>query len=162
MRKAFSLFELFIVISLSGVMAILSFNYMNATTLTIESIKTQLDSHINLITASIFQCKEYSNTLPINTDGSYANNSLLSSLECNTTTPYALDGGKGSFIPSPINGFSKYRATQNATEFYFSTDVLIDSTNDKALQELNSTYSPNQYELTYDETKAYLKFYILR
>ena len=162
MHKAFSLFELLIVIALSGVMAIFAFNYLNTTTLSVEGIKTKLNSHINLITASVFQCKEYSHIFPIDANGSYANNSLLDTLECNTSTPYPLDGGKGSFIPTPIEGFSEYKATQNTTEFYFSTTALIDSNNDTALQELNSTYSPNQYELTHDTTKAYLKFYISR
>ncbi len=162
MRKAFSLLELFVAITLAGVMALFAFNYLNTKTLSKENIKLELQSHFNIITATILQCKEYSNIMPIQSDGSEASNTLLNTLDCNTTTPYSLDGGKGSFIPPPLNNFTAYTATQNISEFYFSTTTTINSYNDEVLQELLSRYSINQYELTSDATTTTLKFYLSR
>ncbi len=162
MRRAFSLLELLIVITLSGVMAIFAFNYLNMETISKENIRLELQSHFNIITATILQCKEYSNIMPIQSNGSEASNTLLNTLDCNTTTPYSLDGGRGSFIPLPLNDFTDYRATQNASEFYFSTTTDINSYNDEVLQDLQSTYSVNQYELTSDATTTTLKFYLSR
>ncbi len=143
-------------------MALFAFNYLNTKTLSKENIKLELQSHFNIITATILQCKEYSNIMPIQSDGSEASNTLLNTLDCNTTTPYSLDGGKGSFIPLPLNDFTDYRATQNANEFYFSTTTTINSYNDEVLQELTSRYSTNQYELSSDATTTTLKFYLSR
>lgn len=162
MKKAFSLLELVIAITLLGVMAILTFNYLNITSISKQNTKTQLLSHINLITASILQCKEYSNSMPIQNDGSLASETLLNVLECNTSTPYLLDGGKGAFIPTPLNGFSSYKATQVADEFYFSTTAEISSSNDEVLKDLEDEFSASQYELTHDATTAYMKFYLSR
>ena len=162
MRKAFSLLELLIVITLSGVMAILAFNYLDMETISKENIKLELQSHFNIITATVLQCKEYSNIMPIQSDGSEASDTLLNTLECNTTTPYSLDGGKGSFIPPPLNDFTAYTATQNLNEFYFTTTTSINSYNDEVLQELQNTYSSNQYELVSDATTTTLKFYLSR
>jgi len=164
MRKAFSLIELLITVALAGAMAIFTFSsYIDTTTISKDHIKTQLQPHFNMLTASILQCKELSNAMPIDSNGSIlASDTLITSLDCNTSTPYSLDGGKGYFMPVTINGFTDYKATENATEFYISTTADIDSTNDEALQDLNSTYSTQQYVLTYDATTAYLKFYISR
>lgn len=162
MRKAFSLIELFLVITLMGVMIIFAFSFIDTETLSKEKIKTEFTSHLNIITATILQCKELSNIMPTQSDGSLAINTLLSTLECNTTTPYVLDGGRGGFIPLPLNKFTPYRATQTGNEFYFSTTTAIGSYNDEALQELQSSYSTNQYVLTHDATTAYLNFYISR
>ena len=162
MRKAFSLIELLVVIALTGVMTIFAFNYLSTETISKENIKLELQSHFNIITATILQCKEHSNLMPIQSDGSQASNTLLSTLECDTTTPYPLDGGKGSFIPPPLNGFSEYRATQNISEFYFSSTALINSYNDEVLQDLQANYSQTQYELTHDATTATIKFYLSR
>jgi type II secretory pathway pseudopilin PulG len=163
MRQAFSLLEIFIAIALSGVMAYTaSFFYLDTASISKQNIKTQLQSHFNVITSVILQCKEYSNVFPIQSDGSLANNTILDTLECNTSTPYLLNGGKGSFIPPSLENFTTYRATQTASEFYFSTTTAIDSINDEVLKELNSTFSTNQYVLTHDATTAYLKFYLSR
>ncbi|MEA3371688.1 MAG: prepilin-type N-terminal cleavage/methylation domain-containing protein, partial [Campylobacterota bacterium] len=162
MRKAFSLIELLIVITLAGVTAILAFNYLNMESISKNNIKLELQSHFNIITATILQCKEYSNIMPIQSGGSEASDTLLSTLECNTTTPYQLDGGKGAFIPPPLNDFTAYTATQNASEFYFSTRTSINSYSDEVLQELQTNYSTNQYELTSDATTTTLKFYLSR
>ena len=143
-------------------MALFAFNYLNTKTLSKENIKLELQSHFNIITATILQCKEYSNIMPIQSDGSEASNTLLNTLDCNTTTPYSLDGGKGSFIPLPLNDFTDYTATQNASEFYFSTTTSINSYSDEVLQDLQNTYSSNQYELTSNATTTTLKFYLSR
>lgn len=162
MRQAFSLLEIFMAIVLAGMMAYTASFYLDTKSITKQNIQTQLQSHFNIITSVILQCKEYSNVFPLQSDGSLANNTLLSSLECNTSTPYALDGGKGSFIPPALENFTPYRATQNGSEFYFSTTTALGSTNHDVLQELNDTYSPNQYVLTSDATTAYVKFYLSR
>ena len=100
--------------------------------------------------------------MPLQVGGALASASLLDTLECNTSTPYALDGGKGSFIPPPLTDFSAYTATESGTEFYFSTTAVKDSRNDEVLQTLETAYSSNQYVLTHDATTAYLKFYLSR
>ncbi len=161
-RKAFSLIELFLVIALSGAMIIIAFNFIDTKTLSKEQIKTQLQSHFNIISATILQCKELSNMMPLQNNGTPASNTLLDTLECNTTIPYALDGGKGGFIPKPLSDFTPYTATQNGDEFYFSTATATASFSGEALQELQSGYSVNQYELTNDATTTYLNFYLSR
>ncbi len=162
MRQAFSLLELLLAIALGGVMAIYASLYLNTTTISRENIKLELQSHFNIITTTILQCKDLSNSMPIQDDGSLADNTLLNLLECDTSTPFPLDGGKSGFIPKPLLNFTAYTASENGSEFYFSTSTEIDSINDEALQELESGYSTNQYELTYDATTAYLKFYLSR
>ena len=162
MRKAFSLLELFAAIALSGVMAFFAFNYLNTETISKSNIKLKLQSHLNIISETIFQCKEYSNLMPVQSDGSEASDTLLRSLECDTSPRYPLDGGKGSFIPPPIKGFSEYRATQDASEFYFSTTALNNSYNDEVLQEMQANYSTAQYELSRDATTVTMKFYLSR
>jgi len=162
LRKAFSLLELLIAIALAGVVAYTTSFYLDTKSITKQNIKTQLQSHFNIITSVILQCKEYSNIYPVQSGGSIASDTLLNTLECNTTTPYQLDGGKGSFIPIKLSNFTSYKATQNGSEFYFSTTTPINSTNDEVLIELNSTFSSNQYELTHDANTAYLNFYLSR
>ncbi|QOY51292.1 prepilin-type N-terminal cleavage/methylation domain-containing protein [Candidatus Sulfurimonas baltica] len=162
MRQAFSLLELLLAIALSGVMAYTASFYLDIDSISKQNIKTQFQSHLNIITSVILQCKEYSNVFPIQNNGSLASATLLSTLECNTSTPYLLDGGKGSFIPPALENFTQYRATQNGSEFYFTTTTAINSTSDEVLIDLNTTYSQNQYELTHDASTAYLNFYLSR
>ena len=162
MRRAFSLLESLAAVALTGAIALFSMTYINTKYVSQESIKLELQAHINLITSTILQCKEYSQIMPVQSDGSLASDTLLDSLECNTTTPYPLDGGKGSFIPSALSQFTPYKATQNGDEFYFSTSTKVDSYQYEALQELNSTYSTQQYELDVNSTDASLKFYLSR
>ena len=154
--------ELLAAITLIGVMTAFVFNYTDIETSSKENIKTKFQAQLNLVTATIFQCKELSNAMPIDANGSLANNSLLSSMDCNTSTPYALNGGHGGFIPTAVTGFSDFSATQNGSEFYISTTTDINTNNDEVLKELNSTYSTQQYVLTHDATTAYLKFYLSR
>jgi len=162
LRRAFSLIELLLAITLSGVMAFLSMSYYNTATLSKTVIQSQLLSQFDTISATIFQCKTLSNQFPLQVGGALASSTLLDTLECNTTIVYALDGGKNAFIPPPLKDFSAYRATQNASEFYFSTSTPIANRNDEVLQSLRSNFSSNQYELTHDATTAYLKFYLSR
>lgn len=162
MRQAFSLLEIFIGIALAGVMAYTTSFFLDTESISKQNIKTQIQSHLNIISSVILQCKEYSNTFPVQSDGSLANDTLLNTLDCNTSTPYALDGGKGSFIPPALDSFTAYTAKQTGSEFYFTTTTAINSVNDEVLLELNTTYSPNQYELTYDTTTAFLNFYLSR
>ena len=162
MRNAFSLLEVFMTVALLGATTIFTVSLINTKYVAVESIKLELKSHINNITAIILQCKEYSGIMPVQSDGSLASDTLLDSLECNTTTPYPLDGGKGSFIPSPLHQFTSYKASQSGDEFYFSTSTRIGSYQYEALQELNSTYSSNQYELDVNSTDISLKFYLSR
>jgi len=162
MRKAFSLLELFMSIALAGVMLFSLFIFLNTKSITKSNIKLELQSQLSIITETILQCKEYSNMMPIQDDGADANNTALNTLECNTSTPYKLDGGKNSFIPRAVDGFSDYNATKDGSEFYFSTTTSTNSYNDEVLQELNSTYSTNQYELTRDSSTVQLKFYLSR
>jgi prepilin-type N-terminal cleavage/methylation domain-containing protein len=108
MKNAFSMIELLIAITLMGVMATLAFNYINIETISKENIKTEFQAQLNLITATILQCKELSNAMPIDANGSLANNSILSSMDCNTTTPYALNGGHSGFIPATMRDFSAF------------------------------------------------------
>ena len=162
MRKAFSLLELLLVVALAGAMAIFSFSIMDTKSLSKDVIKTQFQSHLMVISSAIFQCKELSDAMPIDANGSLASASVLNTLECNTSTPYLLDGANGSFIPPPLTGFTPYTATENGTDFYISTTTTLASTNDEVLQDLEAKYSLNQYELTHDATTAYLNFYLSR
>lgn len=162
MRKAFSLIELFITIALAGVMAVFITSFIDLDTLNKDTLKTQFNSHLNLISSAILQCKEFSNIMPIQNDGSLASDTLLNTLECNTTTPYNLDGGHGAFIPQALMDFTDYLATQTNDEFYISTTTPLDSRNYEVLVDLNTTYSTQQYVLTDDNATATIKFYLSR
>jgi len=141
-------------------MATLSVSYYDTSTISKQNIKSELQSHLKIITATILQCKELSGIMPLQNDGSLANDTALDTLECNTTTTYKLDGGKGSFIPRALKGFTTYKATQNGDEFYFYTTTQIGSYQNDVLEDLNNTYSTNQYELSDDATDTTMKFYL--
>lgn len=141
-------------------MAVLTQNYYNTTTLAKNNTVAKLHSHFQIITATILQCKELSGVMPVQVGGADASNTLLNTLECSTTPTYNLDGGKNSFIPPALDGFSEYRATQSASEFYFSTSANLDTINEEALTQMQNSYSTSQYELSQDATTIYLKFYL--
>ena len=162
MRKGFSLVELLMTVALAGAMAIFTVSYIDTETLSRDAMKSQFQSQLNLISASILQCKELSNSMPIQDNGSLASSTLLNTLECNTSTPYKLDGGKGVFIPPPISGFTEFNATQVGSEFYITTSATLTSRNYDVLVDLNSTYSSKQYLLSDDTSTAILKFYFSR
>lgn len=162
MRRAFTLLELLIVITLAGVMTLLSLNFIDTKSLSKDALKTKIQSHFSIISSAVFQCKELSDAMPIQPNGSLANATPLNMLECNTTVPYPLDGGKGVFIPPPLSGFTAYTATENGNDFYITTTAPLASTNDEILTDLSAKYSANQFELTHDATTAYLNFYLSR
>lgn len=141
-------------------MVTLSFNYLDVSTLSKQDTKTQLQSHFNIISAIVLQCKELSNVMPIQNGGSLASDTLLNTLECNTSTPYEINGGRGAFIPKALNSFTEYKATQIGSQFYFSTSTTMNSSNDEVLQDLQSNYSANQF--IYDAPTASMKFYLSR
>ncbi len=143
-------------------MVVLFVNYFDMNTLSKQNTKSQFQSHLSIITATILQCKELSNIMPIQADGSLADATLLDTLECNTSTPYELDGDRGAFIPEPLRGFTNYKATQNTSAFYFTTTTELNSNNYKVLQELKDIYSTKQYQLTDDGSTATLNFYLSR
>lgn len=156
MRKAFTLLELMITVAVLGIMVFSASFYIDTESMNKDNVKLNLQSHFNLITATIFQCKNLSNMFPVQADGSLASDTLVSSLECNTSTPYLL-----TMIPQPVSEFTPYTATQTGTEFYFSTQTTFE--NDKeVLEDLNSTYSTTQYELNTTGTTTTLKFYLSR
>jgi len=160
LKKAFSIIELIVAIILLGIMATLSINYYNTSTISKQSIKSQLQSHLEIITATVLQCKELSGIMPLQDDGSLADDTDLNTLECNTTTTYKIDGQRGGFIPKPLKDFTTYKATQTDNEFYFKTTTPLGSYNDDVLVELNSTYSSSQYELSDDGNDRTMKFYL--
>ena len=162
MKKAFSLLELLLAVALIGVMAAVSFSFLNVSTLSKEGVKTKFQSHLNIITAAVLQCKELSGSMPTGGGGVLASATLLNTLTCNTTTPYLLDGGSGSFIPPALRDFTSFTATQIADVFFITTTTPKNSTNYEVLQELQNGYSLNQYDLTDDGTTATLNFYISR
>ena len=143
-------------------MATLSISYYDTSTISKQNIKSELQSHLEIITATIFQCKELSGIMPIQNDGSLANDTKLNTLDCNTSNTYSIDGERGGFIPPPLHGFTVYKAKQDNNEFYIWTSAKLDTYNDDVLIELNSTYSNSQYKLSDDGTDRTMKFYFSR
>jgi prepilin-type N-terminal cleavage/methylation domain-containing protein len=162
MRKAFSLIELLITVALAGAMAIFISSFIDIDTLNKDNLKSQFQANLNIISSAILQCKEFSLIMPIQTDGSLADDTLLNTLECNTSTPYPLDGGHGAFIPPPLQDFTAYTATQNVDEFYITTTAPLNTMAYEVMLDLNTTYSTQQYQLSDDSTTATLNFYFSR
>ncbi|MDP3300779.1 MAG: prepilin-type N-terminal cleavage/methylation domain-containing protein [Sulfuricurvum sp.] len=162
-KKAFTLIEVTLTIFLVGVISALSYFYLNTDTLKRSQYKTAIQSHANLIEAMVFQCKNLSEQFPedLNTT-SLANNTLLTALECNTSTPYNLDGGRNGFVPVPPTGFSAYTATESGSTFYITTTAENNSTQDKALISLALNYTSTQATLDHNATSATFKFYLSR
>lgn len=162
MRKAFSLIEVLVAVALAGAIAFFTISYIDAASLSKESIKTELKAQFNLITSIVLRCKELSNSMPTQTNETLANATALNTLQCNTSPAYAIDGGQGAFIPVVPKGFTPYIATQSGNTFFITTTAKVDSRNYEVLQDLNTSYSTNQYVLTDDTTTATLNFYISR
>lgn len=150
-------------IFLAGVIGAVSYYFLNLTTLNAIHYKTALQSHINLIESMVFQCKALSEQFPkeLNTS-SNAFDTLLTELECNTSAPYTLNGGKDGFIPLPPGRFTPYRATEVGSEFYIFTTAENNSTEDKALEKLIVNYNSTQASLEHNTTSATFKFYLSR
>jgi Tfp pilus assembly protein PilE len=162
-RKAFTLVELAMTIFLAALLGSMGYFYLNTSTIKRSQYKTTVQSQINLIESMVFQCKGLSEQFPkeLNTSTD-ASNTLLTELECNTSTPYAFDGGKNGFVPLPPTGFSSYRATESGTIFYISVTADNNTTQDEALQKLILNYTATQAVLEHNSTTATFKFYLSR
>lgn len=162
-KKAFTLVELAITIFLAGLLGSLGYFYLNTSTIKRSQYKTAVQSHVNLLESMVFQCKGLSEQFPkeLNTS-SKASNTLLSELECNTSTPYSFDGGKNGFVPLPPTGFTPYRATESGSAFYIVTTAEKNSIQDEALQKLIVNYTSTQAVLEHNTTSATFKIYLSR
>lgn len=161
-KKAFTLVEVLLTIFLVGVMSALGYFYISTTGLKQAEYKTALQSQFNLIESMVFQCKSLSEQMPNQVGGANALDTNLTDLECNTSTPYSLDGGRNGFVPIPPVGFTAYTATEVGTTFYISTTADNNSTQDEAFQRLALNYTSTQAELNHSGTTATFKFYLSR
>lgn len=163
LRKAFTLVELAITIFLAALLGSIGYFYLNTSTIKRTQYKTAVQSQINLIESMVFQCKSLSEQFPkeLNTSTN-ASDTLLTELECNTSTPYAFDGGKNGFVPLPPTGFTPYRATESGSEFYILTTADNNSIQDESLQKLILNYTSTQAVLDHNSTSATFKFYLSR
>jgi prepilin-type N-terminal cleavage/methylation domain-containing protein len=161
-KKAFTLIEVALTIFLVGVISTLGYFYLNTDNLKRSQYKTAIQSQINLIESMVFQCKSLSEQMPNQVGGSDASDTNLTSLECNTSTPYAFDGGRNGFVPVPPTGFTAYTATETGTEFYIMTTAENNSTQDEALVSLALNYTSTQATLDHNATSATFKFYLSR
>lgn len=111
----------------------------------------------------VFQCKSLSEQFPLDLNtSSLADDTLLRDLECNTSIPYAFDGGRNGFVPQAPDGFGAYRATQSGTSFYIMTTADNNSTQDKALISLAESFTTTQATLEHNATSAIFKLYLSR
>lgn len=161
-RKAFTLVEIIITILLLGVMAAFAYSYLNMSTMNRSKYISALQSHFNAIEAIVFQCKSLSEQMPNQVGGADAADTNLTLLECNTSTPYALNGGRYGFIPVPPTGFTAYTATESGTTFYVTTTAENNSTQDEALKKLILNYTSQQADLNHTATTAIFRFYLSR
>ncbi|MDP2077875.1 MAG: prepilin-type N-terminal cleavage/methylation domain-containing protein [Sulfuricurvum sp.] len=161
-KKAFTLIEVALTIFLVGVISTLGYFYLNTDNLKRSQYKTAIQSQINLIESMVFQCKSLSEQMPNQVGGADASDTNLTSLECNTSTPYAFDGGRNGFVPVPPTGFTAYTATETGTEFYIMTTAENNSTQDEALVSLALNYTSTQATLDHNATSATFKFYLSR
>jgi len=162
-KKAFTQIEVALTVFLAGLMGALTYYYVNVSTMNRIQYQSTLQSHFNLLESMVFQCKSLSEQFPkdLNTSTNAAN-TLLTHLDCNTTTPYSLDGGRNGFVPVPPNGFSAYRATESGSIFYVMTSADNNSTESKALEKLILNYTSRQATLEHNATSAIFKFYLSR
>ena len=162
-RSAFTQIEIAMTVFLAGLMGALTYYYINLSTLNRSQYKSALQSHFNLIESMVFQCKSLSEQFPKELNSSTnASNTLLTELECNTSTPYSLNGGKNGFIPLPPTGFAPYKATETGSVFYVMTSADNNSTQDDALKSLILNYTSQQASLDHNATSAIFKFYLSR
>ena len=152
-RSAFTQIEIAMTVFLAGLMGALTYYYINLSTLNRSQYKSALQSHFNLIESMVFQCKSLSEQFPKELNSSTnASNTLLTELECNTSTPYSLNGGKNGFIPLPPTGFAPYKATETGSVFYVMTSADNNSTQDDALKDLILNYTSQQASLDHNVT----------
>lgn len=162
-RSAFTQIEIALSVFLAGLMGALTYYYINLSSLNKSQYKSALQSHFNLIESMVFQCKSLSEQFPKELDSSTnASNTLLTELECNTSIPYSLNGGRNGFIPLPPTGFTPYKATESGSIFFIATSADNNSTQDDALKNLILNYTPQQASLEHNATSAIFKFYLSR
>lgn len=162
-RSAFTQIEIALSVFLAGLMGALTYYYINLSSLNRSQYKSALQSHFNLIESMVFQCKSLSEQFPKELDSSTnASNTLLTELECNTSIPYSLNGGRNGFIPLPPTGFTPYKATESGSIFFIATSADNNSTQDDALKSLILNYTPQQASLEHNATSAIFKFYLSR
>ncbi|MDP2849945.1 MAG: hypothetical protein Q8M43_11310 [Sulfuricurvum sp.] len=162
-RSAFTQIEIALSVFLAGLMGALTYYYINLSSLNKSQYKSALQSHFNLIESMVFQCKSLSEQFPKELDSSTnASNTLLTELECNTSIPYSLNGGRNGFIPLPPTGFTPYKATESGSIFFIATSADNNSTQDDALKSLILNYTPQQASLEHNATSAIFKFYLSR
>lgn len=162
-RNAFTQIEIALSVFLAGLMGALTYYYINLSSLNRSQYKSTLQSHFNLIESMVFQCKSLSEQFPKELDSSTnASNTLLTELECNTSIPYSLNGGRNGFIPLPPTGFTPYKATESGSIFFIATSADNNSTQDDALKNLILNYTPQQASLEHNATSAIFKFYLSR
>lgn len=161
-KKAFTLVEAALTIFLVGLMGTLGYYYFNLSSMSRIQYKSTLQSQINLIESMVFQCKSLSEQMPNQSGGADASNTLLTDLECNTSVPYPLDGGRNGFVPVPPGGYTPYTATEAGSAFYVMTTAENNSTQDEALKKLILNYTSQQAVLEHNATSATFKFYLSR
>jgi prepilin-type N-terminal cleavage/methylation domain-containing protein len=161
-KKAFTLVEIIITILLVGIMAALGYFYFDMSTMNRSKYVSILQSHFNVIEAMTFQCKSLSEQMPNQVGGADAADTNLTLLECNTSTPYAFNGGRYGFVPIPPIGFTAYTATELGTSFYVATTAENNSTQDDAFKKLILNYTSQQADLNHSATTATFKFYLSR
>lgn len=161
-KKAFTLIEIIITILLVGIMAALGYFYFNMSTMNRSKYISILQAQFNVIEAMTFQCKSLSEQMPNQATGADAAETNLTLLECNTSTPYAFNGGKYGFVPVPPTGFTPYTATESGNVFYIATTAENNSTQDEAFKKLILNYTSQQADLNHTATTATFKFYLSR
>lgn len=163
-KKAFTQIEVAMTVFLAGLMGALTYYYVNVSTMNRLQYQSTLQSHFNLLESMVFQCKSLSEQFPkdLNATSMNASDTLITQLECNTSTPYSLNGGRNGFVPVPPNGFSAYKATESGNTFYIMTSADNNTTESKAFDKLILNYTSRQATLEHNVTSAIFKFYLSR
>lgn len=117
-RSAFTQIEIAMTVFLAGLMGALTYYYINLSTLNKSQYKSTLQSHFNLIESMVFQCKSLSEQFPKELDTSVsASDTLLTELECNTSVPYSLNGGRNGFVPLPPTDLPRIKQRRQEASF---------------------------------------------
>lgn len=159
-HNGFTLLETVIAIVLLGMMAFFTTSYLNVSTLSQIQSKSQLQSQITLLQSMILQCKTLSEVMPKQASSANASATLIDQLVCLTSPTYLINGGKGGFVPHPLNGFDPFTATESGASFFITISATQNSDNDSVLQSLSSGYSATQAQLHYGGGKAILDIYL--
>lgn len=141
-------------------MGFFSFTYLNISTLTSTQEKSQLQTHITLLSSMVLECKTLSEKMPKQSGGSNASATLVSDLVCQTIPTYSLNGGRHGFVPKPPSGYDSYTATESGGIF---TLTLSATAGNKVLESIYNGYLPTQATFnTNVGGKAVLTIYLAR